>query len=80
MKKTTEYLIDKIVNLRIEKLELENKNRKLSSEKTSAENIIQNLKREITNLRMTLSLAIDNQETNTKEIQPEVIITDRDDK
>jgi Zn-dependent M28 family amino/carboxypeptidase len=78
MKKTTEYLIDKIVNLRIEKLELENKNRKLSSEKTSAENIILNYKQEVANLRLALS-TLQNQETNTNE-QPEVIITDRDDK
>jgi hypothetical protein len=79
--KTVEYLVDKIVQLRINEFKLEDKNRKLESEKRASENILSNYKKEIANLRIALSLAIDNQETNTKEqTQPEVIITDRDDK
>jgi hypothetical protein len=77
--KTVEYLVDKIVQLRINEFKLEDKNRKLESEKRASENILSNYKKEIANLRIALSLAIDNQETNTKE-QPEVIITNRDDK
>jgi len=79
--KTIEYLVDKIVQLRINEFKLEDKNRKLESEKRASENILSNYKKEIANLRIALSLAIDNQETNTKEqTEPEVIITNRDDK
>jgi len=79
--KTVEYLVDKIVQLRINEFKLEDKNRKLETEKRASENILSNYKQEIANLRIALSLAIDNQETNTKEqTQPEVIITNRDDK
>ncbi len=79
--KTLQYLINEIVELRIKDYRLQDKNRKLETEKKASENILSNYKQEIANLRIALSLAIDNQETNTKEqTQPEVIITNRDDK
>jgi hypothetical protein len=76
--KTVEYLVDKIVQLRINEFKLEDKNRKLENEKKASDNIILNYKQEIANLRVALS-TLQKQETNTNE-QPEVIITDRDDK
>jgi hypothetical protein len=79
--KTLQYLINEIVELRIKEDKLEKQNYKLENEKKASDNIILNYKQEIANLRIALSLAIDNQETNTKEqTQPEIIITNRDDK
>lgn len=80
MKKATEYLINEIVKLKVEQIKLEEKYRKVSNEKTSADNVIFNLKKEITNLRITLSLAIDEQEITKEDTKNdiEVFITDAD--
>jgi hypothetical protein len=75
--KTLQYLINEIVELRMNEFKLEKQNYKLENEKAASDNIILNYKQEVANLR--LALKIKNQETNTNE-QPEVIITDRDDK
>ena len=76
--KTLQYLINEIVELRINEDKLEKQNYKLENEKKASDNIILNYKQEIANLRVALS-TLQKQETNTNK-QPEVIITDRDDK
>jgi hypothetical protein len=76
--KTLQYLINEIVQLRINEFKLEKQNYKLENEKAASDNIILNYKQEVANLRLSLS-TLQNQETNTNK-QPEVIITDRDDK
>jgi len=84
MKRATEYLINEIVKLKIEQFKLEEKYRKVSNEKISADNVIFNLKQEIKNLRITLSLAIDEQEITEEDTKEdtkndiEVFITDAD--
>ncbi len=80
MKKIIEHLINQIVDLKIKQIELENKYRKVSNEKVAADNIIFNLKNEITNLRITLSLAIDEQEVTKEDLKNDidVFITDAD--
>jgi len=78
--KTLQYLINEIVELRIKEDKLEKQNYKLENEKKASDNIILNYKQEIANLRVALS-TLQKQETNTKEqTEPEVIITNRDDK
>ena len=80
MKKIIEHLVNQIVELKIKIIELENKYRKVSNEKVSADNVIFNLKQEIKNLRITLSLTIDEQvdkEEDTKK-DIEIFITDAD--
>jgi hypothetical protein len=69
--KTLQYLINEIVELRIKEDKFEKK---------ASDNIILNYKQEIANLRIALSEAIDNQEWLKEQTQPEVIITNRDDK
>ena len=76
--KTLQYLINEIVQLRMNEFKLEKQNYKLENEKAASDNIILNYKQEVANLRVALS-TLQNQETNTNE-QPEVIITNRDDK
>jgi hypothetical protein len=76
--KTLQYIINEIVELRIKDYRLQDENRKLKNEKAASDNIILNYKQEIANLRIALS-TLQKQETNTNE-QPEVIITNRDDK
>lgn len=84
MKKIIEHLVNQIVELKIKIIELENKYRKVSNEKVSADNVIFNLKQEIKNLRITLSLAIDEQEITKEDTKEdtkndiEVFITDAD--
>lgn len=78
--KTLQYLINEIVELRIKEDKLEKQNYKLENEKKASDNIILNYKQEIANLRIALSEAIDNQEWLKEQTQPEVIITNRDDK
>ena len=84
MKKIIEHLINQILDLKIKQIELENKYRKISNEKVAADNIIFNLKQEIKNLRITLSLAIDEQVNTEEDIKEhikndiEVFITDAD--
>jgi lipopolysaccharide export system protein LptA len=80
MKKIIEHLINQIVDLKIKQIELENKYRKVSNEKVAADNIIFNLKNEITNLRITLSLAIDEQKVTKEDLKNDidVFITDAD--
>ena len=80
MKKIIEHLINQIVDLKLKQIELENKYRKVSNEKVSADNIIFNLKQEIKNLRITLSLAIDEQEVTKEDLKNDidVFITDAD--
>ena len=53
--KTINNLIEQIVDLKIELISLENKNKNLNNEFKAAENIICNLKQEITNLRVILT-------------------------
>ena len=80
MKKIIEHLINQIVDLKLKQIELENKYRKVSNEKVAADNIIFNLKQEIKNLRITLSLAIDEQEVTKEDLKNDidVFITDAD--
>jgi lipopolysaccharide export system protein LptA len=72
MKKIIEHLINQIVDLKIKQIELENKYRKVTNEKVAADNIIYNLKKEITNLRTMLSSQVDEQRSM------EIFITDAD--
>jgi hypothetical protein len=76
--KTLQYLINEIVQLRINEDKLESLNYKLENEKAASDNIILNYKQEVANLRLALS-TLQKQETNTNE-QPEIIITNRNDK
>jgi hypothetical protein len=76
--KTLQYLINEIVELRIKEDKLEKQNYKLENEKKASDNIILNYKQEIANLRIALS-TLQYKATDANE-QPEVIITDRDDK
>jgi hypothetical protein len=80
MKKIIENLINQIVDLKIKQIELENKYIKVSNEKVAADNIIFNLKNKITNLRITLSLAINEQEVTKEDLKNDidVFITDAD--
>jgi len=52
--KTIKYLIEEIVDLKVNLISLENKNTNLNNEWQTAKDIICNLKQEITNLRITL--------------------------
>jgi len=52
--KTIKYLIEEIVDLKVDLISLENKNTNLNNEWKTAKDIIFNLKQEITNLRITL--------------------------
>jgi hypothetical protein len=52
--KTIKYLIEEIVDLKVDLISLENKNTNLNNEWKAAKDIICNLKQEITNLRITL--------------------------
>jgi hypothetical protein len=52
--KTIKYLIEEIVDLKVNLISLENKNTNLNNEWKAAKDIIFNLKQEITNLRITL--------------------------
>jgi len=53
--KTINYLIDKIVDLKVELFSLENKNRNLNNELNASKAIISNLKLELTNIRLIMS-------------------------
>ena len=52
--KTINHLIEQIVDLKIELISLENKNRNLNNESNASKDIISNLKLELTNLRLFL--------------------------
>lgn len=54
--KTINNLIEQIVDLRIELISLENKNRNLNNELNASKAIIANLKLEITNIRLIISV------------------------
>ena len=54
--KTINNLIEQIVDLRIELISLENKNRNLNNELNASKAIIANLKLEITNIRLIMSV------------------------
>ena len=53
--KTINNLIDKIVDLKVELYRLENKNNKLDNELNASKNIIENLKLELSNIRLITS-------------------------
>lgn len=55
MKKITEYLIEKIIHLKLELENLKNDKRKIYNENEANKVIIQNLKLELTNLRLILN-------------------------
>jgi hypothetical protein len=54
--KTIKYLIDKIVDLKVELYRLENKNTNLNNELNASKAIITNLKLELTNIRLITSV------------------------
>jgi hypothetical protein len=76
--KTLQYLINEIVQLRMNEFKLEKRNRFFENEKAASDNIIQNYKQEIANLRVALS-TLQYKATDANE-QPEVTITNRNDK
>ena len=51
-----EYLIDKIVDLKVNLYSLENKNKNLTNELNASKVIIINLKSELTNIRLLTSI------------------------
>lgn len=53
--KTINYLIDKIVDLKVELFSLENKYNNLNNEWKASKDIICNLKKELTDLRIILT-------------------------
>jgi uncharacterized protein YydD (DUF2326 family) len=53
---TKEYLIDKIVDLKVNLYSLENKNENLTNELNASKAIITNLKLELTNIRLLTSI------------------------
>ena len=54
--KTINNLIEQIVDLRIELISLENKNRNLNNELNASKSIIANLKLELTNIRLIMNV------------------------
>ena len=54
--KTINNLIEQIVDLKIELISLENKNRNLNNELNASKAIITNLKLELTNIRLIMSV------------------------
>ena len=54
--KTINSLIEQIVDLKIELISLENKNRNLNNELNASKIIITNLKLELTNIRLIISV------------------------
>lgn len=54
--KTINNLIEQIVDLRIELYRLENKNRNINNELSASKDIITNLKLELTNIRLIMSV------------------------
>ena len=54
--KTINNLIEQIVDLKIELISLENKNRNLNNELNASKAIIANLKLELTNIRLIMSV------------------------
>ena len=53
--KTINNLIEQIVDLKIELIRLENKNNQLDNELNASKNIIENLRLELTNIRLITS-------------------------
>jgi len=54
--KTINNLIEQIVDLKIELIRLENKNKKIDNELNTSKNIIENLRLELTNIRLITSV------------------------
>ncbi len=54
--KTINNLIEQIVDLKIELIRLENKNNKIDNELNASKNIIENLRLELTNIRLITSV------------------------